>query len=242
MPKLSSSFTLRLFRVGWIFGSCVAVTSSFRSVDYSARIRNPTEAHSHRYASKFYSLNDANNKQQQPSSRNNHQCLSALRTRRLMPTTWPVWSTPSSKGSSNSKDINYYDDYDTEEDEPMAKFSPAYLEQIDKYRGYRRKILLRKMYHNVTQEEQVNTTVWGNFVRHVVSERMLDDLHRRKKVYLSDWMDGLKKPRKTIPAILFLYFACLSPAVSFGTIASQITQGSMGIVEFLLSAGLSGEK
>jgi hypothetical protein len=43
-----------------------------------------------------------------------------------------------------------------------------------------------------------------------------------------------------IPAILFLYFACLSPAVSFGTIASGITNGSLGVVEFLLSAGLSG--
>jgi hypothetical protein len=152
-----------------------------------------------------------------------------------------MWSTPSSKSNRKSNDINYYDDYDIEEDdEPKAKFSPAYLEQIDKYRGYRRKIMLRKMYHNVTQD-QANTTIWGNFVHHVVSERMLDDLNRRKKVYLSDWTDGLKKPRKTIPAILFLYFACLSPAVSFGTIASQITQGSMGIVEFLLSAGLSGE-
>jgi hypothetical protein len=46
--------------------------------------------------------------------------------------------------------------------------------------------------------------------------------------------------KKVIPAILFLYFACLSPAISFGTIASQITNGSIGIVEFLLSAGCSG--
>lgn len=43
-----------------------------------------------------------------------------------------------------------------------------------------------------------------------------------------------------IPGILFLYFACLSPAVSFGTIASEITLGNIGIVEFLLSSGLSG--
>ena len=57
---------------------------------------------------------------------------------------------------------------------------------------------------------------------------------------MSDWTDALKKKRQVIPAILFLYFACLSPAVSFGTIASQITDGSIGIVEFLLSSGLSG--
>jgi hypothetical protein len=46
--------------------------------------------------------------------------------------------------------------------------------------------------------------------------------------------------RKVFPAILFLYFACLAPAISFGTIASQLTNNSMGVVEFLLSAGTSG--
>jgi hypothetical protein len=46
--------------------------------------------------------------------------------------------------------------------------------------------------------------------------------------------------KKVIPAVLFLYFACLSPVISFGTIASQITNDSIGVVEFLLSAGCSG--
>lgn len=73
-----------------------------------------------------------------------------------------------------------------------------------------------------------------------VSEEMVEDVKRRRKVYASDWTDAFKAKRKVIPAILFLYFACLSPAVSFGTIASQITDGSLGIVEFLLSAGVSG--
>jgi hypothetical protein len=66
------------------------------------------------------------------------------------------------------------------------------------------------------------------------------DIKRRKKHYVSDWTDGFKNSKKVIPAILFLYFACLSPAVSFGTIASQITHGSIGVVEFVLSAGCSG--
>ncbi len=57
---------------------------------------------------------------------------------------------------------------------------------------------------------------------------------------MSDWTDGFKNLKKVIPAVLFLYFACLSPAISFGTIASQITNGSIGVVEFLLSAGASG--
>jgi hypothetical protein len=65
-------------------------------------------------------------------------------------------------------------------------------------------------------------------------------MRRRSKYYKSDWTDAFKKKRQVLPAILFLYFACLSPAVSFGTIASEITGGSIGIVEFLLSSGLSG--
>jgi hypothetical protein len=63
---------------------------------------------------------------------------------------------------------------------------------------------------------------------------------KRRKVYASDWVDGFNNLRKVIPAILFLYFACLSPAISFGTIASQLTNNNIGVVEFLLSAGASG--
>jgi len=73
-----------------------------------------------------------------------------------------------------------------------------------------------------------------------VSHVMMKDIERRSKCYVSDWTDGFKNLKKVIPAVLFLYFACLSPAISFGTIASQITNDSIGVVEFLLSAGASG--
>lgn len=42
----------------------------------------------------------------------------------------------------------------------------------------------------------------------------------RVKVYKSDWTDGFN--RKSLPAIMFLYFACLLPAVAFGGIATQV--------------------
>jgi hypothetical protein len=67
-----------------------------------------------------------------------------------------------------------------------------------------------------------------------------NDFLRRRKYYISDWTDAFKKKRLVIPAVLFLYFACLAPAVSFGTIASEITNGSMGVVEFLLGSGIAG--
>lgn len=67
-------------------------------------------------------------------------------------------------------------------------------------------------------------------------------MQKRGRHYVSDWTDGFKVKRlqQIIPAILFLYFACLTPAVSFGTIANEITNGSIGVVEFLLSSGMSG--
>jgi len=74
----------------------------------------------------------------------------------------------------------------------------------------------------------------------IISEEFWIDMKRWRMHFRSDWVDGFKKPSQMIPAILFLYFACLAPAVSFGTIASQLTTGSIGVVEFLLSAGLSG--
>jgi hypothetical protein len=72
------------------------------------------------------------------------------------------------------------------------------------------------------------------------NQSISQDIQRRSKCYVSDWTDGFKNWKKVVPAILFLYFACLSPAISFGTIASQITNDSIGVVEFLLSAGASG--
>ena len=83
-------------------------------------------------------------------------------------------------------------------------------------------------------------SILGRLFLLFVSPDMRKDLNRRKQHYWSDWTDGLKNKRQTIPAILFLYFACLSPAVSFGTISSQITNGSIGVIEFLLSCGVSG--
>ena len=76
----------------------------------------------------------------------------------------------------------------------------------------------------------------------LVSDTHIDrnDMLRRRKYYVSDWTDAFKKKRQVIPAVLFLYFACLAPAVSFGTISSEITNGSMGVVEFLLGSGVAG--
>lgn len=82
--------------------------------------------------------------------------------------------------------------------------------------------------------------IFTRLLKSTMSEEMRNDILRRRKCYISDWTDALKKKRQVIPGILFMYFACLAPAVSFGTIATEITNGSIGVVEFLLSSGLAG--
>ena len=54
---------------------------------------------------------------------------------------------------------------------------------------------------------------------------LMNDVKKRKACYGHDWRTAFKNRSQVIPAILFLYFACLSPVVSFGTIAAQLTGG-----------------
>lgn len=67
-----------------------------------------------------------------------------------------------------------------------------------------------------------------------------DDLKRRSKFYVSDWIDGFKAPGKMIGAIAFLYFAVMAPAVAFGGIMFQVTGGMLGPRDVIMSCGISG--
>ena len=51
------------------------------------------------------------------------------------------------------------------------------------------------------------------------------DFNRRKDYYISDWVDGLQNGKKSLSAILFLYFACLAPIIAFGGLTNVITDG-----------------
>lgn len=78
----------------------------------------------------------------------------------------------------------------------------------------------------------------GRFAPKYWTKGLREDLKRRLPLYISDWKDGIRF--KSIPVILFLYFACLAPVVAFGGLTFALTNGSMGVVEFLLSSGASG--
>jgi hypothetical protein len=69
-------------------------------------------------------------------------------------------------------------------------------------------------------------------------EGIITDFQRRKPYYMSDWTDGFR--RRSVTAIFFMYVACLAPVVAFGGITDIITDGAIGVIEFIVSCGASG--
>ncbi|NJK33293.1 MAG: HCO3- transporter, partial [Deltaproteobacteria bacterium] len=67
---------------------------------------------------------------------------------------------------------------------------------------------------------------------------VLGDLRRRGATYASDWKDGLNA--KVPAATLFLFFACLAPAIAFGGLMSSATEGAIGVMEMLLATAACG--
>jgi len=65
-----------------------------------------------------------------------------------------------------------------------------------------------------------------------------EDFARRKKFYLSDWTDGIHY--KSLSSSLFLFFAVLAPAVTFGGMLGIYTNGAIGAVELIVSCSVCG--
>lgn len=65
-----------------------------------------------------------------------------------------------------------------------------------------------------------------------------NDLVRRLPMYKSDILDGLNS--ETLAATIFMYFACLSTAITFGGLASDKTHNMIGISETLLACSIVG--
>lgn len=67
---------------------------------------------------------------------------------------------------------------------------------------------------------------------------LLSDIVKSAQLYRQDWANGFVP--KTASAVLLLYVACLAPTVSFGGLCSFLTEGNLGVVEFLVSHGAAG--
>jgi mannitol/fructose-specific phosphotransferase system IIA component (Ntr-type) len=67
---------------------------------------------------------------------------------------------------------------------------------------------------------------------------VINDIKRRFPHYAADIKDGLHP--KTIASVMFLFFACLAPAVTFGGVMSIQTGGAIGAVEMIAASAVCG--
>ncbi|XP_073345820.1 solute carrier family 4 member 1b (Diego blood group) [Pagrus major] len=67
---------------------------------------------------------------------------------------------------------------------------------------------------------------------------MLRDIKRRYQYYKSDITDALNS--QALAAVIFIYFAALSPAITFGGLLADKVENMMGVPELLISTSIQG--
>nr|XP_057918415.1 solute carrier family 4 member 1b (Diego blood group) [Doryrhamphus excisus] len=67
---------------------------------------------------------------------------------------------------------------------------------------------------------------------------MIRDIRRRYQYYKSDIKDALNA--QVLAAIIFIYFAALSPAITFGGLLADKVENMMGVPELLISTSIQG--
>uniref|UniRef100_A0A8C9XP03 Solute carrier family 4 member 1a (Diego blood group) n=1 Tax=Sander lucioperca TaxID=283035 RepID=A0A8C9XP03_SANLU len=67
---------------------------------------------------------------------------------------------------------------------------------------------------------------------------MVKDLKRRYRHYISDYTDALNP--QVLAAVIFIYFAALSPAITFGGLLADKTDQMMGVSELMVSTSIQG--
>ncbi|XP_053707236.1 solute carrier family 4 member 1a (Diego blood group) [Synchiropus splendidus] len=67
---------------------------------------------------------------------------------------------------------------------------------------------------------------------------MINDIKRRYRHYISDYVDAANP--QVLAAIIFIYFAALSPAITFGGLLADKTERMMGVSELMVSTSIQG--
>ncbi|CAJ1076295.1 solute carrier family 4 member 1a (Diego blood group) [Xyrichtys novacula] len=67
---------------------------------------------------------------------------------------------------------------------------------------------------------------------------MVKDIKRRYRHYISDYTDALNP--QVLAAVIFIYFAALSPAITFGGLLADKTEKMMGVSELMISTSIQG--
>uniref|UniRef100_M3ZWN4 Anion exchange protein n=1 Tax=Xiphophorus maculatus TaxID=8083 RepID=M3ZWN4_XIPMA len=67
---------------------------------------------------------------------------------------------------------------------------------------------------------------------------LIHDMRRRYPQYVSDLRDALDT--QCVAAVIFIYFAALSPTITFGGLLGEKTEGLMGVTELIISTATLG--
>ncbi|KAJ8397395.1 hypothetical protein AAFF_G00439440 [Aldrovandia affinis] len=67
---------------------------------------------------------------------------------------------------------------------------------------------------------------------------LIRDARRRYPKYVSDFKDAMNA--QCMAAIIFIYFAALSPAITFGGLLGEKTEGLMGVSELIIATAMQG--
>ena len=67
---------------------------------------------------------------------------------------------------------------------------------------------------------------------------LINDIKRKKPFYISDFKDALSL--QCIASYFFIYFACLTPIITFGGLLGDATGGNMTSMESLVSGLIVG--
>ncbi|XP_061777706.1 anion exchange protein 2b isoform X2 [Nerophis ophidion] len=67
---------------------------------------------------------------------------------------------------------------------------------------------------------------------------LVRDVRRRYPKYISDFKDALNS--QCMAAVIFIYFAALSPAITFGGLLGEKTDGLIGVSELIVSTAVQG--
>lgn len=87
-------------------------------------------------------------------------------------------------------------------------------------------------------QEELTTVPEGLQYTGKPGQGLINDIKRRLPHYASDFKDGLHL--KCLASVLFLFFACLAPSVTFGGLMSYETGGQIGVVEMLIATAFCG--
>lgn len=114
-------------------------------------------------------------------------------------------------------------------DAQIAKNKRAMLEAIERFNARRKQD--RRDPESISEPDALTWT--GKF-----AGGLRADIKRRLPHYVSDFTDALTT--KSLGSVLFLFFACLAPTVTFGGIMADQTGGNIGVVEMIVSCAMCG--